>query len=66
MKTLILHNTNYVTAYATKAKKNHMQELWEYISEQESLRKKLWSFGVKSFRSCECGLYKATDILLEI
>ena len=37
---------HYVTAYVTKAEKNHMQELWEDISEQETLYKKLWSFGV--------------------
>ena len=41
-----------------------MQELWEDISEQESLYKKLWSFGVRSLHSCECGLYEAADILL--
>ena len=50
---------HYVTAYVTKAEKSHMQELWEDISEQESLYKKLWSFGVRSLRSCECGLYEA-------
>ena len=55
---------HYVTAYVTKAEKSHMQELWEDISEQESLYKKLWSFGVRSLRSRECGLYEATDILL--
>ena len=33
---------HYVTAYVTKAEKSHMQELWEDISEQESLYKKLW------------------------
>ena len=26
--------------------------------------KKLWSFGLRSLRSCECGLYEAADILL--
>ena len=41
-----------------------MQELWEDISEQEPLYKKLWSFGVRSLRSLECGLYKAAEILL--
>ena len=55
---------HYVTAYITKAEKSHMQELWEDISEQESLYKKLWSFGVRSLRSRECGLYEAADILL--
>ena len=39
---------HYVTGYITKAEKSHMQALWEDISEQESLYKKLWSFGVRS------------------
>ena len=39
---------HYVTAYITKAEKSHMQELWDDISEQETLYKKLWSFGVRS------------------
>ena len=47
-----------------KAEKSHMQELWDDISEQESLYKKLWSFGVRSLSSRECGLYEAADILL--
>ena len=51
---------HYVTAYVTKAEKSQ----WEDISEQESLYKKLWSFGVRSLRSRECGLYEAADILL--
>ena len=41
-----------------------MQELWDDISEQESLYKKLWSFGVRSLCSRECDLYEAADILL--
>ena len=55
---------HYVTGYITKAEKSHMQELWDDISEQETLYKKLWSFGVRSLRSRECGLYEASDILL--
>ena len=56
---------HYVTAYVTKAEKSHMQELWEDISEQETLNKKLWSFGIRLLlRSRECGLYEAADILL--
>ena len=31
---------------------------------RSSLYKKLWSFGVRSLRSRECGLYEAADILL--
>ena len=55
---------HYVTGYITKAKKSHMQEFWDDISEQETLYKKLWSFGVRSLRSRECGLYEASDLLL--
>ena len=55
---------HYVTTYVTKAEKSHMQELWEDISEQETLYKKLWSFGVRSLHSREYGLYEAADILL--
>ena len=55
---------HYVTGYVTKAEKSHMQELWDDISEQESLYKKLWSFGVRSLYSRECGLYEAADIWL--
>ena len=40
---------HYVTAYITKAEKSHMQELWDDISEQETLYKKLWSFGVDHY-----------------
>ena len=55
----------YVTGYVTKAEKSHMQEVWQEISEQESLYKQLWSFGVRSLCSRECGLYEAADILLD-
>ena len=41
-----------------------MQEIWDDISEQESPYKKLWSFGVRSLHSGECGLYEAANILL--
>ena len=54
----------YVTGYVTKAEKSHMQDIWQEISEKESLYKRLWSFGVRSLCSRECGLYEAADILL--
>ena len=54
----------YVTGYVTKAEKSHMHELWDDISTKETLYSKLWSFGVRSLRSRECGLYEASDILL--
>ena len=52
---------HYVTGYINKS---HMRELWDDISEQETLYKKLWSFGVRSLCSRECGLYEASDLLL--
>ena len=55
---------HYVTGYITKAENSHMQELWDDISEQESLYRKLWSFGIRSLRSREYGPYEAADILL--
>ena len=55
---------HYVTGYVTKAEKSHMHELWDDISTKETLYSKLWSFGVRSLRSRECGLYEASDILL--
>ena len=56
--------STYVTGYITKAEKSHMQETWEAISSQKSLYSRLFSFGVRSLHSRECGLYKASDILL--
>ena len=48
----------------TKAEKSHMHEIWDEVSSKETLYSKLWSFGVRSLRSRECGLYDASDILL--
>ena len=55
---------HYVTGYVTKAEKSHMHELWDEIGSKEMLYSKLWSFGARSLRSRECGLYEASDILL--
>ena len=55
---------HYVTGYVTKVEKSHMHEIWHEIGGKESLYSKLWSFGVRSLRSQECGLYEASDILL--
>ena len=54
----------YVTGYITKAEKSHMQEIWEEISDDDSLYKRLYKFGIKSLRTRECGLYEASDLLL--
>ena len=56
--------THYVSGYVTKAEKSSMQEIWDQVSESKSVYSRLWSFGVRSLRSRECGLYKASDLLL--
>ena len=54
----------YVTGYVTKAEKSNMQDLWQEVSSHQSTYSKLWSFGVTSLRSRECGLYEASNLLL--
>ena len=54
----------YVTGYVTKAEKSNMQDLWQEVTCHQSVYSKLWSFGIRSLRSRECGLYEASDILL--
>ena len=41
-----------------------MQDVWQQVNSNASLYSKLWSFGVRSFRLRECGLYEASDLLL--
>ena len=55
---------HYVTGYVTKAEKSNMQEVWQEVNSNSSIYSKLWSFGVRSLRSRECGLYEASDLLL--
>ena len=55
---------HYVTGYVTKAEKSCMQEVWQEVNSNSSIYSKLWSFGVRSLRSRECGLYEASDLLL--
>ena len=55
---------HYVTGYVTKAERSNMQELWQKIGSNQTVYSKLWSFGVRSLHSRECGLYEASDILL--
>ena len=54
----------YVTGYVTKAEKSNMQDVWQEVSSHQSVYSKLWSFGVRSLRSRECGLYEASDLIL--
>lgn len=55
---------HYVTGYVTKAEKSSMQDLWQEVSSNKSIYSRLWSFGVRSLRSRECGMYEASDLLL--
>ena len=55
---------HYVSGYVTKAERSNMQEIWEDVSGNKSIYSRLWSFGVRSLRFRECGLYEASDQLL--
>ena len=55
---------HYVSCYVTKAERSNMQEIWQEVSENKSVYSGLWSFGIRSLRSRECGLYEASDLLL--
>ena len=55
---------HYISGYVTKAEKISMQEIWDQVSESKSVYSRLWSFGVRSLHSRECGLYEASDLLL--
>ena len=55
---------HYVSGYVTKAERSNMQEIWQEVSENKSIYSRLWSFGIRSLRFRECGLYEASDLLL--
>ena len=55
---------HYVSGYVTKAERSNLQEIWQDVSESKSIYSRLWSFGVRSLRFRECGLYEAADLLL--
>ena len=55
---------HYVSGYVTKAEKSHMQDLWQEVGSNNNIYSKLFSFGVCSLRSRECGLYEASDLVL--
>ena len=56
---------HYVSGYVTKAERSNMQEeVWQEVSENHSIYGRLWSFGIRSLCSRECGLYEASDLLL--
>ena len=55
---------HYVSGYVTKAERSNMQEIWQEVRENRSVYSRLWSFGIRSLRFRECGLYEASDLLL--
>ena len=55
--------TEYVSGYVTKAEKSNVQDIWNDISNSDSVYKCLFQFGMRSMRLREVGLYEASDIL---
>ena len=55
---------HYISGYVTKADHSNMQEVWQEVSDNKSIYSRLWSFGIRSLRFRECGLYEASDLLL--
>ena len=55
---------HYVSGCVSKAEKSSMQDIWNEVIENKSVYSRLWSLGVRSLRSRECGLYEASDLLL--
>ena len=55
---------HYVSGYVTKAERSNMQEIWQEVSDNKSIYSRLWSFGIRSLRFRECGLYEPSDLLL--
>ena len=47
-----------------KAERSNMQEIWNEVASEKSFYSRLFSFGIQSMRSRECGFYKASDLLL--
>ena len=56
--------TEYVSVYITKAEKSNVQDIWNDISNSDSVYKRLFQFGMRSMRSREVGLYEVSDIIL--
>ena len=48
----------------TKAERSNLQDIWEDIGRDKSVYGQLWSFGLRSLRFRECGLYEAADLVL--
>ena len=55
--------TEYVSGYVTKAEKSNVQDIWNDISNSDSVYKCLFQFGMRSMRSREVRLYEASDVI---
>ena len=55
---------HYVTGYISKAERSNMQAIWNEVASEKSIYSRLFSFGIQSMHSRECGLYEASDLLL--
>ena len=53
-----------VSGYVTKAERSNLQDIWEDSGRDKSVYGQLWSFGLRSLRFRECGLYEAADLVL--
>ena len=53
-----------MSGYVTKAERSNMQKIWQEVSDSKSIYSCLFSFGVRSLRFIESGLYEASDLLL--
>ncbi|XP_078535010.1 uncharacterized protein LOC144821653 [Lissotriton helveticus] len=53
----------YVTSYITKSEKTELKEMWEDISHEKSLSKKLYTYSLKMLSHREIGAYECCDRL---
>ena len=51
----------YIGNYMGKAEKNETEDLWSSLSNAQTLRGRLKSFAIRSFRNREVGLYECAD-----
>ena len=56
---------HYVTGYITKAERSNMQDICKKVASEKSIYSRVFSFGIRNRRSRECGLYEASDLLLD-
>ena len=56
----------YIGNYMGKSEKNETEDLWSSVSNAETLRGRLKSFAIRSFRNREVGLYECCDRLVSV